>query len=318
MSYVIELPAADSPAVDHADWIELVALSSSDGQSSYEGFVSQIHISGTTDVLEGDEEDDKEDDGGGELSSEVADQAWAEIERRHKACGGDAGHYPFTVTAGAITLRDEHVITPYVFQLLLSTFGRLGGPQGTYGERIFEHLSAVAGKSYLGGDANQARFYRFGFPRPDRTGFENALHALCKELQCGKVKIDAALMGDQQDSHLDVVVWRPFDDEHESQLIGFGQCATGKHWEGKLAEMQPCNVLNEWLDDRFYPDPPARMFFVPRCVPSVRWRHVTIHAGLVFDRCRIARLAGMLEQGIRKEVEDWSGFVLGKVKEASN
>ena len=219
MSFDVELPAANSDAIEHADWIELDAIRSQDGSSSYENLVTQIHISGTTDVMwEEDDDFTDGDDGGGELSSEVADRAWAEIERRQNACGNDSGFYPFEVTEGSVTLRGSWKSYSYVFQLLLWKFGRCAGPDGTFGERIFEHLSSHAGKSYMGGNDNEAEFFRFGFPRPDHTGFATAITNLCGKLNCGSVKKSPQLIGQQQDSHLDVVVWRPFPDRKESQL----------------------------------------------------------------------------------------------------
>lgn len=312
MSSNVELPSANSDSVEHADWIELDAIRSADGSSSYEEFATQIHISGSTDVMISDE-DVEDDDGAGNLSYEVADRTWAEIERRYRWCGGEAGFYPFDVTPGSISVKDSPETSSYIFQLLLSAFGKGAGPSGAFGERVFEHLSSSAGRSYLGGANNNARRFRFGFPRPDRTVFETALHNLCQALNCGRVKRDATLISDQQDSHLDIVVWRPLFDEREGQIIGFGQCATGKNWDQKLQELQPENFADEWLDDRFYPDP-FRMFFVPHCVEEGRWRHVTINAGLVFDRCRTTQLAGTLDGDLLDECSRWSSYVIEQVR----
>ena len=312
MTLDFELPAANDDSVEHADWIELDAITSADGCSSYEDFASQIHISGSTDVMMSDDEIE-DDDGAGDLSYEVADRTWAEIERRYWWCGGETGSYPFEVTSGSISVKDLPEKSSYIFQLLLSAFGKDAGPSGTFGERVFEHLSSSAGRSYLGGDNTNAQRFRFGFPRPDRTGFETALHKLCRELNCGRVNESAALIGEQQDSHLDVVVWRPLLDEREGQVIGFGQCATGKNWDKKLQELQPINFANEWLIDRFYPDP-FRMFFVPHCVADERWRHVTIQAGLVFDRCRTTQLTGTLDGDLLDECRKWSSYVIKKVR----
>ncbi len=327
MNYRIELPSARADAVQLADWIELVAIRESDGSSSYEALASAIHTSGTTDVsvaeeLDGDEEDaddegahiSYDDDSGGEYSTAVADRAWVEIERRSIACHETS--YPFDMTDGSITLREEWESTAYVFQLLLAHFGKSAGPQGTYGERLFEHLSSLAGQAYLGGANNSARHFRFAFPRPDRSGFAKAVKSLCTELCAGIVKEDAALIAAQQDSHLDVVVWRPFVDSQASQLIGFGQCATGGNWEAKLSELQPSNFAEDWLTEHFHPMP-VRMFFVPRCIENDRWRHVSIHAGIVFDRCRIASLVGQLPNEIEAEFKAWSEYVVAQVREES-
>ena len=261
------------------------------------------------------EDADVDDDGGGELSQGVADSAWAEIERRFRACGGDGGSYPFDVTSGAITRKGGWRSSAYIFQLLLSKLGRDAGPPHTYGERIFEHLSSHAGLLYFGGPTNSASCFRFGFPRPDRTGFLNALTCLCKQLRAGSVNRAAALINQQQDSHLDVVVWRSFADQRESQLIGFGQCATGMNWQGKLTELQPANFANEWLSERLYPEP-VRMFFLPQCIESRRWNHVTLQAGLLFDRCRISSLTGQLVGKLCQECDGWSASAVKRLQTA--
>jgi hypothetical protein len=311
MSLVYDVPAAGSDSIEHADWIELEAIASQNGSCSYEELATQIHISGTTDVMESDETDDE--DAAGDLSYEVADRTWAEIERRHQWCGGDDGLYPFEVSTGSISLKKSPEASSYVFQLLLSHFGRTAGPTGTFGERIFEHLSSAAGTSYFGGETNNARHFRFGLPRPDRTGFETALNNLCRELNCGTVKHGAALMGEQQDSHLDVVVWRSFPDDREGKVIGFGQCATGKHWRDKLQELQPETFASEWLNDRFHPQP-VRMFFLPHCVEDRQWSHVTINAGVVFDRCRTTQLTGTLDGELRDQCKNWSSHVIQQLR----
>ena len=313
MNGITELPSAQADPVEHADWVEVDAIRSRDGSSSYETFASQIHISGTTETMVVDNED-VDDDGGGELSQLVADSAWAEIGRRFRACGGDGGSYPFDVTSGGITLKDEWQSSAYIFQLLLTKLGKDAGPPETYGERIFEHLSSHAGRLYFGGPTNSASCFRFGFPRPDRTGFLTALTALCKELRAGSVNREAALINQQQDSHLDVVVWRSFADRRESQLIGFGQCATGMYWQDKLTELQPDNFANEWLSKRFYPEP-VRMFFLPQCIESKRWNHVTLQAGLLFDRCRISNLTGQLVGELSQECEGWSAAAVARLQD---
>lgn len=67
MSLDFELPAAKNDSIEHADWVELDAIASADGSSSYEKFATQIHISGSTDVMISDD-NMEDDDGAGDLS----------------------------------------------------------------------------------------------------------------------------------------------------------------------------------------------------------------------------------------------------------
>lgn len=317
MSLSIPVPAAEDDTVEHADWVELEAIQSEDGACSLVELIRQIHRGGSTDAVPdlGDYNDAA--DRGGNLSEQVALDAWAEIESRLRACGGEDGQYPFEVTAGSIVLRERWEDSPYVFQLLLTRFGHRAGPRGTYPERIFEVLSAIAGRGYLGGDANRAESYVFGFPRPDGTGFVEALTKLCGLLNAGQVKLDDPQIENEKDSHLDVVVWRPFHDRFPSQLIMFGQCAVGENWQrSKLTELHPRNFRDKWLAEGFYPDP-IRMFFVPRCVEERQRRMSAIEGGILFERCRITELVGNSQHSRQDRMRKWTCQIADKLRRRS-
>ena len=296
-------PAATENPVEHADWLEYQAMLY--GSSSRQDLVSQLRYSGTTEALD-DYGDEDTHDYGGEQSEGVATDTWLEIESRRDACQED---YPFEVTAYSITLVDDKKSCSYSFQTLLSLFGYTAGPSEVRGDRLFELLASRAVQNYLGGASNDARSYCFGFPRPDRTGFVTALKELCSQLRAGSVREDALGISDQKDSHLDVVAWRPFPDGRDSQLITFGQCATGANWQKqKLTELHPGNFREKWLSDGFYPEP-VRAFFLPRCVPHRHWRNTSIDGGIVFDRCRIARLSGDLDEPLKSKLDNWCNHV---------
>ena len=161
----VKVPQASADVIDHADWIELEAIRSRDGSSSFEELARYIRMSGTTETLSDDDQEDPHD-AGGEQSSLIADDAWKEIEDRKNSCGE---HYPFDVTGGSISLEDGWDRSAYIFQLLLSWFGLNAVGNGRHPDRDFEHLSAHAAKAYLGGDANAVEVNKFGFPRVDHT-----------------------------------------------------------------------------------------------------------------------------------------------------
>lgn len=314
MSLTTPVPAANDDRVDLADWIELEAIQSQDGASSFVEFARQIHMGGSTDAMDEDLDEPDRADAGGEESEQVATDAWAEIERRHKACGGDDGFYPFHVRANFIELKDGWKDSVYIFQLLLKEFGLRAGPKGTFPERLFEHVSAQAAKNYLGGAHNNVQSYCFGFPRPDGSNFVIALGRLCREMKAGRVRLDDARIKQEKDSHLDVVVWRPFVDRHSNQIVLFGQCGVGKDWKrGKLTELQPQNFRDKWLDEGFYPEP-VRMFLVPRCIEEHEWRTTSIDGGIIFDRCRITELIGAGDDAERKKRREWSVYLVRELQ----
>ena len=327
MSLSIRVPSAVADSVDIADWVELEAIQSGDGASSFEELARHIHMSGTTDAMDevADEDDEEADedarlDIGGSQSQLVATRTWSEIERRQRACGGDVGCYPFEVTAGSILLKQNWEDSAYVFQLLLKQFGLNAGPENTFPERLFERLSGHAAWAYLGGEANSAEVFYFGSPRAEGTGFVSALVQLCRKIGAGQVRTDAPSIQDQKDSHLDVVAWRPFVDGQTSQLILFGQCAVGSDWDKikltKLIELQPRNFREKWLTDGFDPDP-VRAFFVPRCIEEDAWRNTAIDGGILFDRCRITELVGKMTDPELVARREWTLHVASRLQEVA-
>ena len=312
---VLPVPPAKLDCVAHADWIELEALQSADGVCSLNSFAAQIRISGSAEVLT-DPEDDDPHDRGGEQSDAVASDAWAEIERRYEYCGKENGAYPFDVSASSIVLQEDGERSVYVFQVLLSKYGH-DAVSGMHADRMFEQISGTAAVNYFGGEANSAELRCFGFPREDRTGFPHALQELCKDLNASRVKLDDPRIGQQKDSHLDIVVWRPFLDRRASQLIGFGQCATEKNWNNsKLMELQPRSFTAKWLHEDFYPDP-IRMYFLPRCIKNDDWRNAAIDGGVLFDRCRISELIGQPSLELVTQYAAWSSNVLSELRNES-
>jgi hypothetical protein len=92
-------------------------------------------------------------------------------------------------------------------------------------------------------------------------------------------------------------------------VIGFGQCATGIHWKDKVAELQAEAWCKLWLND-FPVQEPFRTFFIPHAIEADVWQDVSLNAGLLFDRVRIARYAGNLAQSIQAEIDQWNRVAL--------
>lgn len=318
-------PAATAPAVELADYLELRALQSADRSASVHDLMSDLTRSGTLEVLDAhsvDEEglaDPDEEvglvDPGGEVAENLGQTAISEIDARIVACGGA---YPFTLDAqGVVSLKRNAVGTPYVFMLLLTRFGGKAGPTGTDGTKIFEDLSAVAAAEYFGWVDDHLLVYPFGFPRRlTPAGFERALNGLCERLGEGQGTKARPNLSDQQDATLDLVVARRFPDGRVGQLIGFGQCATGKNWRGKINDLRPEKFCNLWMLDT----PaviPVPMFFVPHTIEERIWLHTATHAGVLFDRCRLAYYTTPLDRSepVRTSLRDWSRAVFdAKVK----
>ncbi len=290
-----------------ADWIELKALSEKDKNASFQDLIADLRRGGSTDALPEQEEMD-EIDCHGELSEELATNAFGEIEERSVAAGVG---YPFEVNEQYIQLRSNIYTSTYLFQLLLSHYG-VNAEQSLsiHPEREFENISIDAAQGYFGRNEHDGS-YLFAFPRrTNETSFPEAVDELSSKLGEGggaKLVLPAK---DQKDAHLDLVVWHGFADHRPGQLIAFGQCATGQNWKSKLTELPAGDIwCRAWMQA-----PPAvspiRMFFVPHRLTREEWSTYSTLGGIPFDRCRIAYHTPKIPSSAASKCAEWIEAVL--------
>jgi len=210
-----------------------------------------------------------------------------EIEERVRAT---SGAYPFELRhSRVLQARDElKDYTAYIFCLLLSYFGWeqvRGAPINP--RLLFENLSCVAAKQYFHGEVCQ-----FGTSRDDEIStFSDAVNQLCKRLgEGGGIRPTHTLH--KKDDHVDLVVWRHFEDGRENKLVFFGQCASGENWKAKLNELQPDAFWEHWMIESKR-SPLGRSFFIPHRISDQDngegWKYYASYArGILFDRCRVA------------------------------
>lgn len=317
MSAVLPVfPVATASQERLADWMELYALQSADGNSSFQDLVQVIRRSATAEALPMSDSEADQADAGSELSQEVAERALSEIDNRVRACGEGTEIYPFDNQGEYIQLRPGGENSVYMFELLLTHFGIGAGPKKIPGARLFEDLSAKAAESYLGGASLGARARNFGFPRRILpAGFKAALAQLCQELGEGSPNEAFPKFNDQKDGKLDLVAWRDFADRKPGKLIAFGQCAAGdSQWVDKAKELDVRGFCKMWLRDPILVDP-MKMFFVPWCVERDDWPSAAIFGGILFDRCRIAHHATLAwDDALKAQCHAWSSRVLKRLR----
>ena len=264
MSESVRLPSDMRDPIALADWLELSAIAAADGNASIGDLQCVLGRFG------------------GDVESLCGASA-TEIQKRRFAT---VQHYPFKFNGSLLELRGDswREFTPYVFCLLLS-YCRPKEKQvrGLHHERMFEHLSCLAARSYIGVDGEAVRF---GSPRDTMPkGFRSALEYLCEhvgEWNCG----GAASASREQDDKLDIVAWRHFPDRAGGKLVIFGHCASGQDWDDKITELNPANFCSLWLGG--VRSPVVTTFFIPHRIPSDQFEKKAIYAGLFFDRCRLA------------------------------
>lgn len=305
----LPVPLATAHAVEHADWLEVAALSAADRNSSIQDLASALRRTGSGEEIEDvqSDEDAPMGDRGGETLEPVVDAAFAEVEDRAKACGGT---YPFALDDSAIQGSRRTRNAVYAFLLLVSKFGKDAGPPGLNVPQLFEEIAEVAIKNCLGGERNGIQTYQFGFPRRVKPGgFRDALDDLCETLGEGSRSKDRPTSEDQKDAALDLVAWRAFPDGRSGKIMAWGQCATGEDWREKLTDLQPHSWASSWMAEM--PTVlPLRAFFVPHRVRRDRWDVAAIHGGVLFDRCRIAALASRLPKELGERCRSFNRHVL--------
>ncbi|MGH9697849.1 MAG: hypothetical protein ACRD5R_05825 [Candidatus Acidiferrales bacterium] len=233
-----------------------------------------------------------------------------EIGRRRLAA---AVAYPFKLRGTDLYLSGSvEDFTCYVFCLCLSWFGwRPRSGRRVFPRRMFEDLSKHAAEAFIGGKA-----VRFGAPRTEMPKpFKKALLHLCLSIGEGQVKTLRGAVH-AQDDKMDLIAWKDFPDRAVGKLFLVGQCSSGKDWEGKLRELDKDAFFDEWFSDR----PPSLKqmgigFFLPHRIHREKWASVTRHAGIVFDRCRIAYWSHKNQNFRNRETYvAWSRSTLGEIR----
>lgn len=257
----IPLPSDVADPIILTDWLELLALTVDDGNASHGDLQRALNRLGV--------------DG----FDTICTDCMRELHRRVAAA---RENYPFTFSGTLLKSKgDWRDFTPYVFCLLLSYCDeKTKKIKGFQHEIMFEQLSCLAARNYIGGDA-----LRFGSPRKDLpSGFLEALTVVC-----GKVKEWTPVTRKtlrRKDGGLDLVAWKHFPDEQIGKLVLFGHCASGSDWDDKINELQPNDFCSLWLGgDR---SPIVKTFFIPRRISPDLFADRAVSAKLFFDRCRIA------------------------------
>ena len=305
------VPTASADPTEHADWLELIALTTPDRDSSAQDLITAIRRTGSSDaMLSGshdemplDETVEREED----HLEEVAASALAQIAARKKYLGD---RYPFSLD-GALTANRDAANTPYAFLTATTFVGSTNKDSPESAASLFERVSALALVGYLGGQS-RARSYDFGFPRRNGpVAFYDAVEDLCQEMGegigCGVSRPDTAMV---KDAKLDLVAWVSFGDNRPNQFSVFGQCATGTNWRDKINELQPEDFCKTWL--RKMPAvTPALAFFVPRQIEEGYWRQAANgDRRILFDRLRIAHLLGEMDEDLARRCAEWTESAL--------
>lgn len=211
-----------------------------------------------------------------------------EVDKRERSSNSA---YPFERRSSSIQLKHAAADYPaYIFCLALS-FKRWKARKGVSDSPwlLFEELAYRSAKSYLG----QALL----FGTSSRTGrsagktFRGRVQDLINQL--GEGQCFSGSTFSSKDSKLDIVAWKAFPDKRASQIVIFGQCASGANWTDKLTELDPEVFWDTWMSGgKGKVSSPLRAVFIPhRVFDEGQWDFRARSARLLFDRCRVVAYA---------------------------
>lgn len=252
-----------------ADWIELsVAFEAQP--------VSKTGVSQMIEMSAGDEPSDA-----------FISSVWDELENRTLLYGA---HPPFIVQGMEVLPNITWQDNPeYLMCLILSLTGNPSNPTPT--GKLFERISMEAVKNYLNGEA-----IVFGHPAPYTvTGICNLTNEGFK----------SELPANYNDRGVDVIAWKPFNDQRGNQLLVLMQCAGGHNWITKTGNV----VARAWKEKYMtFGCSPVRGFSTAVIISNREvFEEVSFETDLLFDRPRIYKniVDRQMQSNLRDEIREW-------------
>lgn len=207
---------------------------------------------------------------------------------RRASIMGDA--YPFLLEGGGLD-HQPSINRVYEFCLAICNAPNITSNPFTQLPRTFERLSAHIIQLYLGPHSESLHT---GWPRDVAVGvkFKDAMLRLNKESGEWVWGPGPGLPSEPSggDAGADFVAWKQALDGRTGQLFVLGQCACGDDWDTKFNDLT-LESFSKW----FHPAPlvrPVRAFVVPRHLVNGNLAEASRDAGIVFDRARLALIAG--------------------------
>ncbi|MCC7291278.1 MAG: hypothetical protein IT449_04345 [Phycisphaerales bacterium] len=312
MQRLVDVPSVNAPSVEHADWVELTALFSPDGNTSQEDLARALRRPSSV-------SEDKARQLSEEAFNEIADRsrtlAWSSAGRKKL--------YPFKLVNGGEVLQSnsagiekERNAVVYVFMLAISRWSmharkrRLKNIDPT---ATFERLCSDALMSYWGGRGQFADALTIGTSTSrTKQDFPAIINKLCASLREGLGWKKNAKSPGAGDGGVDIAVWRHFCDARAGGIVAFAQCKTGVHWQEDLGKLNPRAFSNLYFQKQLALEP-VPVYMVPNRILGRDWeRHTVQSRGIVFDRCRITQFAADARDTAITECRIWLKEALKK------
>lgn len=194
-----------------------------------------------------------------------------------------------------IPLKSWDEIPEYYLCVYYSYFG---AKDATIGTKLFEKISALSLKNFIGGET-----YSLGFPEGKALNdYLDDFTIICHEKRGLKAHAD------YKDDGVDVIGFKLFDDKRSSNLYVLQQCAAGNNWRTKNKI-----EINRWSHYiLWYPECIIFSIATVDFVSQREWEKRSSTYGMLIDRIRIYNTLyqnDMLES-LRNEVLEWAQHTL--------
>jgi hypothetical protein len=269
---MIELELPDTNNVGRiADWIELQAL--------YTG--KQISKNKILSIIENDT---------GDADENKIDSAIQELIRRLSLYGVVK---PYSIK--------NNIVTPifkwdrYPELALCLYFSAYGAADADNGTKLFESLTRNCLSHFLKSDS-----IIFGFPAG--ISFKSQIDSLA--VACNEGRGDNPTPFDK-DRGADVVLWKTFGDNRNSQIYLLVQCAAG----GKWREKKPIPLASWRRYIHWHPLTTIPAIAITQIVDSEKWTNAVDDYGVVIDRARLFSIINSsgyrVDNSLRADILQW-------------
>lgn len=288
-------PADLTNPIAVADWLEIKCLRASDQNISRGDLERLLKRASVFDGQNADE--DAQIDG-------YCLTVFEELEFRAASLGD---FYPFELKSSLLSRRKRYCspYASYLFCLCLSYFGdRATSAKNLNPRLLFEELCAAASEGFFAGTTLVFGTGRYQSAKAIK-GFARAVDHLARFLNEGNGLRPKQTLN-KKDDHVDLVTIRRVDQLRQSNLIIFGQCASGNNWPEKTSELMPSEFWSQWMKEPNV-SPLCRAFFIPHCLSEDSFNYNARRAGYFFDRIRTAMWAAQSARfgSCAKSYESW-------------
>ncbi len=293
-------PPLDGQTNSLADWVEFNILSS---EYKLYRFSSLVRL------VDEEQEEENPDIAEQDATNEgLLESVLEELNLRNKSLSSAYPFY-FNDAQTELLLHDELTEGRYIYLycLLFSHINRedvliVDPPSSNADRDLMQICSTYAAAGIVYGNA-----VSFGFPRPDHTGFLQALKDTYTDFGEGEIhnSIPLGAPDNEKDARVDVIAWENSLDGASGCKYILGQVASGNNWGEKsiTGEIEPFH--STWFVKKPASTPTPAMF-IPFCINNKKG--ATLHETMVFLTYRYGDV--YYRYRLPKHAED--GFLLAK------